>query len=125
MGNIAVAIHSYVGSGSIIKGNLECHEGFIVEGSVEGNLRSDGAIVLGREAVVQGDVTARELAVSGIVIGTIRCSVRLEVFKPARISGAIQAPLLKIESGASIYARIIMSKPPKTQRLISHCSEGF
>ena len=105
-----MTIHSYVGSNTTIKGNLECSENFLVEGAVEGNLNSNGTIVLGKDAVVRGEVRAQEVAVSGIVVGTIRCSDRLEIFESAKIIGTIQAPVLKMEPGAQINGRVLMSR---------------
>ena len=55
---VIVAPHSYVGSNTTIKGDLECREDFLVEGAVEGNLSSEGLIVLGKGAVVKREVTA-------------------------------------------------------------------
>jgi len=104
-----VTLHSYVGTKTTLKGNFECNEDFLIEGTVEGNLRSEGTIVLGRDAMVRGEVSAREVAISGAVVGTIRCSERLDVFKSAKIVGTIQAPVLKMESGAKVNCRIIMS----------------
>ena len=101
--------HSYVGADTTLKGNFECNEDFLVEGTVEGSLRSEGTIVLGLDAMVRGEVYAREVAISGAVVGTIRCSERLDVFKSAKIVGTIQAPVLKIEPGAKVNCRIIMS----------------
>jgi cytoskeletal protein CcmA (bactofilin family) len=113
-----VTIHSYVGSNTTIKGNLECSDNFLVEGAVEGNLNSDGAIVLGKDAVVRGDVRAREVAVSGIVVGTIRCSDRLEIFASAKIIGTIQAPVLTMEPGAQINGRVLMSRKKEEVELL-------
>ena len=113
-------VNSYVGNSSAVKGNLECREDFFIEGAVEGNLRSDGSIVLGREAVVRGDVIASEVTVSGTVVGTIRCSTRLDILKSAKIAGIVQAPVLNMELGAKVHGRIFMSKPPEKQQLISH-----
>lgn len=104
-----MTLHSYVGTKTTLKGNFECAEDFLVEGTVEGNLRSEGTIVLGRDAVIRGEVSAREVTVSGVVVGTIRCSERLDVFKSAKIVGTIQAPVLKMEPGAKANCRIIMS----------------
>lgn len=105
-----VTLHSYVGSNTTIKGNFECKEDFLVEGTVEGNLRSEGLIVLGKDAVVKGEVSAKEVAISGIIVGTVRCLERLEIFESAKIMGTIQAPVLQMASGAQINARIIMSR---------------
>lgn len=105
-----VTLHSYVGSNTTIKGNFECKEDFLVEGTVEGNLRSKGLIVLGKDAVVKGEVSAKEVAISGIIVGTVRCLERLEIFESAKIMGTIQAPVLQMASGAQINARIIMSR---------------
>jgi cytoskeletal protein CcmA (bactofilin family) len=106
-----VTIHCYVGSNATIKGNLECSENFLVEGAVEGNLNSDGTIVLGKDAVVRGEVRAREVAVSGIVVGTIR------------IIGTIQAPVLKMGPGAQINGRVIMSRNNDEVGLLSQSPE--
>ena len=118
-----MTIHSYVGSNTIIKGNLECSENFLVEGSVEGNLNSHGTIVLGKDAVVRGEVRARGVAVSGIVVGTIRCLDRLEIFKSAKIIGTIQAPVLTMESGAQINGRVLMSRNREEVELLPQSPE--
>ena len=118
-----VTLHSYVGSNTTIKGNFECKEGFLVEGTVEGNLRSEGLIVLGKDAVVKGEVSAKEVAISGIIVGTVRCLERLEIFESAKIMGTIQAPVLKMASGAQINARIIMSRKVEDIELISQSPE--
>ena len=118
-----MTIHSYVGSKTTIKGNLECSKNFLVEGAVEGSLNSDGIIVLGKDAVVRGEVRAREVAVSGIVVGTIICSDRLEVFASAKIIGTIQAPVLKMEPGAQINGRIVMSRSSEEVELTAQIPE--
>jgi cytoskeletal protein CcmA (bactofilin family) len=118
-----VTLHSYVGSNTTIKGNFQCKEDFLVEGAVEGNLSSEGLIVLGKEAVVKGEVSAKEIAISGIVAGTVRCSDRLEIFESAKITGTIQTPVLKMAPGAQINARIIMSRKVEDVELISHSPE--
>jgi cytoskeletal protein CcmA (bactofilin family) len=118
-----VTIQSYVGSNTIIKGSFECPDDFIIEGSVEGNLRSSGTIVVGKDAVVQGDIVAREVAMSGNLTGTIICSERLEIFSSAKIVGTVQAPIVKMEPGARLHARIIMSQSPAEQQLIFHSTE--
>jgi len=117
-----MTLHSYVGSDTTIKGNFECREDFLVEGVVEGNLCSQGLIVLGKDSVVRGEVSAREVAVSGIVEGIVRCSERIEIYESAKIMGTIQAPVLKVALGAQINARIIMSGKAGTGKLIPQSS---
>lgn len=118
-----MTIQSYVGSNTTIKGSFECPDDFLIEGAVEGNLRSSGMIVLAKDAVVRGEVMAREVAISGVLIGTISCSERLEIFKSAKIVGTVQAPIVKMEPGAQLNARIIMSQSPGEPQLVSHSSE--
>ena len=119
-----MTLHSYVGSNTTIKGNFQCKEDFLVEGTVEGNLSSAGLIVLGKDAAVKGEeVSAKEIAISGIVTGTVRCSDRLEIFESAKITGTVQTPVLKMAPGAQINARIIMSRKVEDVELISHSPE--
>jgi cytoskeletal protein CcmA (bactofilin family) len=114
-----MALHSYVGSNTTIKGNFECREDFLVEGAVEGNLTSEGLIVLGKDAVVKGEVSAKEAAISGIVVGTVRCSERLEIYESAKMIGTIKTPVLKMDPGAQVNARIIMSRKADDVELVS------
>jgi cytoskeletal protein CcmA (bactofilin family) len=114
-----MTLHSYVGSNTTIKGNFECREDFVVEGEVEGNLSSEGLIILGKDAVVKGEVSAKKVAISGVVLGTVRCSERLEIYESAKIIGTIQVPVLKMAPGAQINARIIMSRKVEDFELIS------
>ena len=114
-----MTLHSYVGSNTTIKGNFECREDFVVEGAVEGNLSSEGLIILGKDAVVKGEVSAKKVAISGVVVGTVRCSERLEIYESAKIIGTIQVPVLKMAPGAQINARIIMSRKVEDFELIS------
>ena len=118
-----MTLHSYVGSNTTIKGNLECSEDLLVEGAVEGNLSSEGLIVLGKDAVVKGEVSAKEAVISGIVVGTVRCSERLEIYESAKIIGTIQAPVVKMAAGAQINARIIMSRKAGDVELIFESPE--
>ena len=118
-----MTLHSYVGTKTTIKGNFECREDFLVEGNFEGNLRCGGLIVLGKDARVEGEVSAKEAAISGTVVGTVRCSGRLEIYESAKIIGTIQGPVLKMAPGAQINARIIMSGNVDHRSLISSSSE--
>ena len=117
-----MALHSYVGTNTTLKGNFECDDDFLIEGSVEGSLCSKGSIVIGREAVVRGDVCAGEVAISGIVVGTIMCSKRIDIFEAAKIVGTIKTPVLKMEKGAKVNGRIIMSQLQEIE-LISEASD--
>jgi cytoskeletal protein CcmA (bactofilin family) len=121
-GKIAVPIRTYIGSDTTVKGDLECGGDFLIEGAVEGNLRSEGSILIGREAMVRGEVVARAVAVSGTVIGTIQCLAKLEICGSAQIIGTVLAPELSMESGAKIHARVLMSKPTREHQLTSHLS---
>ena len=105
-----MALHSYIGTNTTLKGDFECDDDFLIEGSVEGSLYSKGSIVIGRKAVVRGDVCAQEVAISGIVVGTIVCAKRIDIFEAAKIVGTIQTPVIKMEKGAKVNGRIIMSQ---------------
>jgi cytoskeletal protein CcmA (bactofilin family) len=120
-----MTIHSFVGSKSTLKGDFACKEDFLVEGKIEGNLRSEGTIILGESAVVKGEVLARQVAVFGTIVGTIKCSERLEIFASARIEGIVHVPVIKIASGAKINGRIAMSSKLRDGKLISHSPEDL
>jgi cytoskeletal protein CcmA (bactofilin family) len=73
--------------------------------------------------VVKGEVWAKEVATSGIIVGTVPCSEKLEIFESAKIIGTIQTVVLKMAPGAQINARILMSRKVEDVDFISQPPE--
>jgi cytoskeletal protein CcmA (bactofilin family) len=97
---------SIIGPGMRVVGDCETEGTLRIEGSVEGAVRAGKAIVVGREGVVQGDITTQDAVIGGRVIGTVIAESRLELQATAVVEGEIRARRIKIEEGSRINGTI-------------------
>ena len=72
-----------------------------VDGKIHGDLSTDGDVVIGKEGVVNGDVTAKKVVVSGKINGSTKCET-LEVTQTGCLTETIEAG--KIVSDGTIEA---------------------
>jgi cytoskeletal protein CcmA (bactofilin family) len=92
-------IENVLGPSLTIRGDLTASGGFRIDGTVEGNVESKAAIVIGESGVVRGDVRGTDIVVAGQVQGNITCSGHLEILAKGRIEGDIDAKSVRIETG--------------------------
>ncbi|MGE5360516.1 MAG: bactofilin family protein [Bacteroidales bacterium] len=94
----------------VIKGEIIATENLHIAGRVEGSiLLEDGAVLtLAAGSTVVGEVVAANVEVLGCVEGGITATERLAIRSTAEINGTITAPLLSVQEGARILAKIEM-----------------
>jgi cytoskeletal protein CcmA (bactofilin family) len=92
-------IENVLGPSLSIRGDLSADGGFRIDGTVEGNIESKAAIVVGESGVVRGDVRGTDIVVAGQIAGNIVCTGHLEILAKGRIEGDIDARSVRIETG--------------------------
>jgi|SRR4051794_30250782 cytoskeletal protein CcmA (bactofilin family) len=92
-------IENVLGPSLVIRGDLTADGGFRIDGTVEGNVESKAAIVVGESGVVRGDVRGTDIVVAGQVMGHVSCTGHLEILAKGRIEGDIDAKSVRIETG--------------------------
>jgi cytoskeletal protein CcmA (bactofilin family) len=89
-----------LGPGTTIEGTVEFENTVRLEGNVVGKIFStDGKLIIGETAVVNGEIRVNVAIIMGRVNGKINARKRVEVYPPGRIEGDIQSPAVLIESG--------------------------
>ena len=78
-----------------------------VEGQVEGDVEA-GAVVVGKNGVVRGDISAEEAVVSGRVEGNVTVSSRLKLRASGRLEGDVNAQRIVMEEGAVLNGNLKM-----------------
>ena len=67
-----ISINTLVGNGSFIQGNLKVN-GFIrIDGDIDGDLETDGAVIISERARIRGNLTAKSAVIGGIVLGDVK-----------------------------------------------------
>jgi cytoskeletal protein CcmA (bactofilin family) len=107
-------INAFLGSGTNFKGTL-VFDGLVrIDGSMEGNIKTDDILVLSESSKVKADIEVGIAKISGTVTGNITAKEKVELYKPANITGIIKAPLLFIEEGVILNGTVEMSKAKTT-----------
>ena len=108
-------------SGCHFAGKLYCRGSTRIGGKVEGEIISEGLLILEEEAVVDANITCEEIVVQGQITGTIAARSRVELSSTCSFSGDVVTPSLVIEEGAKFTGRSSMEeyepKPAKKVKL--------
>jgi cytoskeletal protein CcmA (bactofilin family) len=102
---------AFFGAKLSIKGKVTGSGNLIVMGKLEGEIDLAGEIVIAVPAVLNGEIRAVTLAVSGNVTGTLTAGEKIHLEKSAVVSGRMNTPRLSVVDGATFNGEIEMKKP--------------
>lgn len=98
-----------IGPSIKVKGNFSGKGNIVVEGILEGSLKTDANVFIGEKAKVNANVEASEAFISGDISGNIKIKKYLAIGKNAQITGDVHCGEISIERGALISGQIIVS----------------
>ena len=102
---------AFFGAKLSIKGKVTGSGNMIVMGNLEGEVDLAGELVVAAPAVLNGEIRAVTLAVSGNATGTLTAKEKIHLEKTAVVSGRMCTPRLSVVDGASFNGEIEMKKP--------------
>tara|TARA_B100000508_G_scaffold75230_1_gene58654 strand:+ start:127154 stop:127600 length:447 start_codon:yes stop_codon:yes gene_type:complete len=100
-------------SGTKLDGDLSTESSIRVDGTIKGDLKCNGKLVLGVEGNIVGNVVTTQAEIEGNVEGDIQVEDLLILQKTAVVKGAIQTTRLIIEDGAQIGGNVQTGDLPK------------
>ena len=101
---------AFFGAKLSIKGKVTGSGNLIVMGKLEGEVDLAGEIVVAAPAVLNGEIRAVTLAVSGNVTGTLTAGKKIHLEKSAVVSGRMSTPRLSVADGATFNGEIEIKK---------------
>ena len=104
------AITAFLGAGTQYHGQFNFQGVVRIDGSVIGDIISDGVLVLGEEGLVEGSVRVGELIASGRIVGDVVASRRVVLHKSAKVRGNLATPAVVVEDGAVINGQLRMTE---------------
>ena len=105
-----ISINTIIGKGSSITGNLRIN-GFVrLDGDINGNLETDGNIIIGDGARIKGDVKAKAVIVGGIVVGNILAQESIKLLSDSAVLGDVISRKVQIEDNATFHGHCISIK---------------
>ena len=88
-----------------IKGNIKFSGVLTLDGKLDGEIHTDGALLLGDSAVINGNINAQSVVVRGKVHGNINAKEKIEIKSKAELFGDIRASKLVIEEGVTYVGK--------------------
>lgn len=99
-----------IGPSIKVKGNFHGQGNIIIEGTVEGSIKTDKFLLIGDKSKINANIEAHDAKIGGEVIGNISIAGYLEIIASANISGEIKASQISIARGAKINGQLTMNK---------------
>lgn len=92
-----ISINTLIGDGSSLTGDLHVN-GFIrIDGDIDGNLETDGNVIVGEKARIRGNVTAKSVIIGGVVLGNITAIESVKLLTTSAVIGDILSHHVQIE----------------------------
>ncbi|MDR2161188.1 MAG: polymer-forming cytoskeletal protein [Desulfovibrio sp.] len=103
-------ITALMGKGAEYQGQLSFKGTVRIEGRFLGSISSEGKLVLGKDAYVEGAINVGELEMHGTLQGEIAVANRTLLHSTARLTGSLRTSLLAMEEGALLQGDLQMSQ---------------
>lgn len=107
-----------------VKGNLQNKGSILVNGKVEGEIKSDENVTIGETATVTGPIVAKTILISGKVNGTVEATEKLEIDPTGIINGDIKTKILIVREGAVFNGNSSMNQQEKESHTHSNQPEA-
>ncbi len=101
-------IDSFIGTNSTLSGDIFSKSSFCIEGVVEGNIFSDGAVIVGKTAYISGNIEAHNTSVSGKVKGNIIVKDYARLTSTCIVDGDIHAANFIADEGSVFNGKCYM-----------------
>ena len=98
-----------IAAGTSIKGDIEAKGALRIDGSIEGNVKTPGKVVIGKEGSINGDLECENADIEGKFTGNLRVNGTLSLRSSAVIEGDVTASKLAVEPGAALNASCSMN----------------
>jgi cytoskeletal protein CcmA (bactofilin family) len=103
------SMRNQIGTGTHIKGNIESSGDIRFDGTLIGNIKTKGKVVIGSTGDIKGEVVCNASIVEGKIEGKIIVDELLTLNSTSAILGDIVAKKLAIEPGARFTGNCNMS----------------
>lgn len=90
---------TYLGKETSWEGKLDFSGSLNIDGNFKGEISSDGNLIVGESALIEGDIHVSYLVNYGEIHGNIISDQRVDIHAPGKVFGSIQTPTVVIDQG--------------------------
>lgn len=98
-------VETVIGPSVKVEGDFAAAGNVVVEGAVNGNLKTDQHLRVGERAKIAANVNAGSALVAGEILGDITVREHLEITSTGKIFGDIRTKVLAVAAGAVLNGK--------------------
>ncbi|BCS88604.1 bactofilin family protein [Pseudodesulfovibrio sediminis] len=102
-------LNAFLGVGTEYRGKLDFVGTVRIDGRFEGEISTDGDLVLGRKAFIEGTVHVGRLTSCGEIRGDVYVKEHAVLEKTSVLNGSLTSPSLVVEKGAVLEGAVSMT----------------
>jgi cytoskeletal protein CcmA (bactofilin family) len=115
----------FLEQGVRVEGTLELPGTFRINALAKGRLVSDRTLMLGEQAMVEGEIDGNIVIITGRFQGVIRARNRVEIQARAIVGGEIHTPCLILEPGGVFQGKCgVVSESPESAPIMVPIRSG-
>ncbi|GAB7079764.1 bactofilin family protein [Megalodesulfovibrio paquesii] len=103
-------INAFLGAGAVFEGQLQFKGMVRIDCSFTGVIHSEGTLILGEKARVEGDINVAHLVSNGTIVGNVAAKGKVTLQKNSRLLGNLVTPFLDVEEGALLEGQVLMKR---------------
>lgn len=112
---VASKVNSVIGKGTEFEGTIRTKETVRIEGTVKGEIYSEGTLIVGNGGLVDGKIDAANILIGGEVRGDLFASNKIEANASGRIFGNIHTKSLIVDENAVFQGTCEMLQEKKEE----------
>ncbi|WP_050608086.1 bactofilin family protein [Clostridium niameyense] len=95
-------LDTVIGSDTSIEGDINSSETIKIDGKLIGDIEGKSQVIIGELGLVQGNINAKDITISGKVEGNIICNNLIQIKSSGKVLGDIQTINLVVEDGGVV-----------------------
>ena len=111
----AEQVNGLLDKGCSFEGKLTFDGTVQINGNFQGEVYSDGILIVGNDAHVEGGIFVDTLIVYGSIQGSVDAKSRIEMHVPAVVIADVKTKTLSIEDGVIFQGKCQMDRPETTK----------
>ncbi len=102
-------INAFLGSSTEYSGKLVFQGAVRIDGIFKGEIISEGSLIIGKDAQVEGTIEVGELMLAGLFTGKAQVKRKATIQRGGKLVGDLFTNVLAVEEGAVIHGGVSMS----------------
>jgi len=116
--------HNRIVEGAVFEGSIQSPVDIRVDGTIKGNVRVQGKLVVGPTGSVEGEVVAAEASIAGKLRGSLEVKGLTTLAQTAQVQAELYTGQISIEAGAQFSGNCHMGPKEPISKPINPAAAG-